>query len=196
MKKCFFLVTICFLLVSCKENHPETFLGIKLGYPADEQFNKAAKEYPLLLTYYGSSYPLKIILSKELNLIGEIHYNVFNNNDGKGELLESITIQFQKENGYLSNSDLSFIKNLYYKKYGNINENNKSDDYINKSQESNYQEINFDNEVRKSYQWNCDNLRIVLNVSQQVTEVSYYYRTNFLVEETNKKSAKQIENNF
>lgn len=193
MKKILLLLVIPFLLESCNDNHPETFLGIKLGYPADGQFKEAAEKYPMLLEYHGSFSGLlnKIILSKDLNVIGDIHYNTFKINNKKDDLLESINIRFQP------NADITFIKNLYLKKYGNINENNKSADYIDDTQESNYQEvINADNEVIKSYQWNKNNLRVILFISASGTEVSYYYRTNLLIENANANFKKKIDNDF
>ena len=193
MEKILLLVVIPFLLESCNDNHPETFLGIKLGYPADEQFKEAAEKYPMVLTHYGSYSNIldEIILSKDLNVIGYINYNTFKINNEKEDLLESIDIQFQP------NADIAFIKNLYFNKYGNINENNKSVDYINDTQESNYQEvINVDNEVIKSYQWHIDNLTVVLDILASGAKARYYYRTNFIEENENANFKKKIKNDF
>ena len=193
MKKILLLIVITFFLESCNDNHPETFLGIKLGYPADEQFKEAAEKYPMILSHYGTLSGIrdKIILSEDLNVIGNIHYNTFKIKNEKDDLLESISIKFQP------NADISFIKNLYYNKYGSINENNKSVDFINDTQETNYQVvINVDNEVIKSYQWNVDNLTVVLDILTSGAEASYYYRTNYLEKNANANFKKKIENEF
>ncbi len=190
-----FLLIIPFLLMSCNENHPETFLGIRLGYPPDEELKKAAKENPILLTRNNPHERWQLTLSKEMNIKGDIAYNVFENEDGE-KLLSSISIHFYKDNGYLSNNDFDYIKNLYFKKNGSINESIKSLDYISDSQEVNYQEFNLDNEIRKSYQWNKGNLKVILYISNTEVEAYYYYKKNNLEEEKKSEIEKKVKDNF
>jgi hypothetical protein len=195
MKKTFLLVVIPFLLASCNENHPETFLGIKLGYPPDEEFEKAANENPMLLKRNNQNERWQLTFSKELNIKGVITYNTFKDEEEK-ELLSSIYITFYKENGYINNNDLIYIKNLYFEKYGNIDESQKSQDYINDNQGTNYQEFNLDNEVKKSYQWNIGNLQVILNVSNTDIEADYFYKKNILEEQGKSEIEEKVKDNF
>jgi len=193
-----FLLIIPFLLISCNENHPETFLGIKLGYSAEEQLEKAAKENPEIFTYGNIHYlGSEIILSEEDGIKGKIYYTTFKNDPTEDDLLESLQIEFYKETGYLSSNDLLFIKKLYFDKYGYINEENKSEDYINNNQDSNYQEIiNTENVTTYSYQWNKGNLRVILDIRATGAKVNYYYITNFIRDQKKSEIEEKLKNNF
>jgi hypothetical protein len=137
----------------------------------------------------------QITFSKELNIKGDITYNTFKNEDEK-DLLSSIYIYIYKENGYLSNNDFSFIKNLYFEKYGSIDESFKSEYYINDNQDKNYQEFNIDNQIKKSYQWNVGNLIVVLNFSNTNIEADYFYKNNILEEQGKSEIEEKVKDNF
>jgi hypothetical protein len=129
-----------------------------------------------------------LILSEDLNVIGDISYGK-KEKDGS---LSSVEIIFSP------NADIEFIKNLYFKKYGTINENIKSDEYIiQEDQQTNYYEFEVEGFLRKTYSWNKGDLQVVLFISESSIEVRYQSKIDFYKKNTVKEDIKKdIESNF
>ncbi|MBF9239526.1 lipoprotein [Hymenobacter sp. BT683] len=188
MRKIFILLLAILTLAGCNNKHPETIYGIKLGYPAESEINKAIKEGDLVPSEAGN------IMTLSNSAKGSVFYNTYTDTEGE-KMLESVNIKFYTKglfslragegvhylNFKVNEEDKNFIVDSYFKKYGAIaKEELKSDASYSDETEGRYYTVNInEGESVYSYYWIEKNRVINLTIFNDMCDANYYFRSEY-----------------
>lgn len=189
------IAALLITISGCNHQSPEAIYGIRLGRPAIEEFRKASKDGKIEYSEGGGAW-----MNLANDVRGNISYSVFSDGSSN-DLLESVSINFFSKRIYtppamgvnspyifrVTKEDESFIRNLFFKKYGIINKSDSvksiSDANINKNCYSLYKGESW---IVYTYAWLEDDREITLNLRSELGEnsssatASYYFRRNYI----------------
>ena len=186
---------IIVLTSGCNSQHPESIHGIKLGRPAIEEFHNAAKAGKIEYLENGGAW-----MNLPNDTRGNITYSTFSDEKDEG-LLESVSVDFFSQKIYVSpemsgasyytfrvtKDDESFIRNLFFEKYGVISEVDSVKDISDETINDNVYSIYRGDSWRVyTYAWLENDRKIILSLRSEFDEnvamatASYYFRKNYI----------------
>ena len=188
MRRIIVLLLMILASVGCTNKHPETIYGIRLGYPVDDEINRATKEGDLVPSQAGN------IMTLSNSAKGAVFCSTYTDTEGE-KMLESLSINFYTENLFslpagegaqflnfkVNEEDKNFIVDSYFKKYGAIaKEELKSDPSYSDETEGKYYTVNVNEDGSVySYYWIEKNRVINLTTRDDMCEANYYFRSEY-----------------